>query len=115
MTQSPLHDFNVAHGGRLVDFGGWDMPVQYDSVLSEHRAVRDSVGFFDVSHLGRFELTGSGAEAALAGLLCNNLNRIEPGTAQYTMMLNQGGGVIDDIIVWWWGDGHYWLLSLIHI
>jgi aminomethyltransferase len=105
-----LHDFNVEHGGRLVDFGGWEMPVQYDSVLAEHKAVRDSVGFFDVSHLGRFALRGSGAAAALSSLLCNNLERISPGKAQYTMMLNEAGGVVDDIIVWWLGSDEYWLM-----
>ncbi len=110
MTESPLHDFNISHGGRLVDFGGWNMPVQYDSVLSEHRAVRDSAGFFDVSHLGRFQLRGSGAEAAIDRLLCNNLEKIESGRAQYTMMLNEAGGVIDDIILWWWGDGQFWVM-----
>lgn len=107
---SPLHSFNLDQGGRLVDFGGWQMPVQYDSVLAEHRAVRETVGFFDVSHLGRFELTGAGAASAISGLLCNNLERIEPGRAQYTMMLNEGGGVVDDIIVWWWEPGRYWVM-----
>lgn len=110
MKQSPLHEFNLAHGGRLVDFGGWEMPVQYQSVLAEHQAVRSSSGFFDVSHLGRFELRGSGARGALDRLLCNNLERIEPGRAQYTMMLNQNGGVVDDIIVWWWDPGHFWIM-----
>jgi aminomethyltransferase len=105
-----LHDFNVEHGGRLVDFGGWEMPVQYESVLAEHKAVRNSVGFFDVSHLGRFALRGSGAAAALSSLLCNNLERISPGKAQYTMMLNEAGGVVDDIIVWWLGPDEYWLM-----
>lgn len=110
MTQSPLHDFNLAHGARLVDFGGWDMPVQYESVLTEHRSVREDSGFFDVSHLGRFSLTGSGAAAALDRLLCNNLDRIGPGRAQYSMMLNESGGVIDDVIVWWWDLGDYWVM-----
>ncbi len=108
--KSPLHDLNVELGGRLVDFGGWDMPVQYESVLIEHRAVRESAGFFDVSHLGRFSLKGPGAGKALSRLLCNNLERIEPGRAQYTMMLNESGGVIDDIIVWWWDENDYWVM-----
>lgn len=110
MTRSPLHGLNVELGARLVDFGGWDMPVQYESVLAEHRSVRESCGFFDVSHLGRFALGGDGAAAALDRLLCNNLDKVEPGRAQYTMMLNENGGVIDDIIVWWWGEGDYWIM-----
>jgi aminomethyltransferase len=110
MTTSPLHQFNLDHGARLVDFGGWEMPVQYESVLVEHRAVREESGFFDVSHLGRFSLTGPGAAAALDRLLCNNLERISPGQAQYTMMLNAAGGVVDDIILWWWSEGDYWIM-----
>lgn len=110
MKRSPLHQFNLDLGARLVDFGGWEMPVQYTSVLEEHHSVRNSVGFFDVSHLGRFSLTGSGAAAALDRLLCNNLARIEPGRAQYTMMLNESGGVVDDIIVWWWSKDGYWVM-----
>lgn len=110
MTRSPLHEFNLGQGGRLVDFGGWQMPVQYDSVLAEHRAVRSSAGFFDVSHLGRFELSGGGAAAAVDRLLCNNIERIEPGKAQYTMMLNETGGVVDDIIIWWLDTDRFWVM-----
>jgi aminomethyltransferase len=110
MNQSPLHDFNVEHGGRLVDFGGWEMPVQYESVLAEHRAVRTSVGFFDVSHLGRFALMGPGSARALSRTLCNNLDRIEPGRAEYTMMLNDSGGIVDDMIVWWLSEDQYWVM-----
>jgi aminomethyltransferase len=97
-------------GARFVDFGGWEMPVQYDSVLAEHRAVRSNAGVFDVSHLGRFELTGPGALAALNRLLCNDLERIEPGRTQYTMMLNPQGGIVDDLIVWWWEPDRFWVM-----
>ncbi len=110
MNRSPLHQVNVALGARFVDFGGWEMPVQYEGVLAEHKAVRTSSGFFDVTHLGRFELTGQGAHSALRRLLCNDLDRIEPGRSQYTMILNSSGGIIDDLIVWWWGHGRYWVL-----
>ena len=110
MTRSPLHSLHDDQGARFVDFGGWDMPVQYASVLDEHRAVRESVGFFDVSHLGRFELTGSGARSALRRLLCNDIDKIEPGRTQYTMILNEEGGVVDDLIVWWWEDELFWVL-----
>lgn len=110
MRHSPLHDLNESIGARLIDFGGWDMPVQYESVLAEHRAVRDDVGVFDVSHLGRFALGGSGARQALKGLLCNDIDRIEPGRCQYTMLLNEEGGVIDDLIVWWRPDDGFWVM-----
>lgn len=81
------------------------MPVQYTSVLEEHRAVRDHVGVFDVSHLGRAAVGGSGAEAALRARLCNDVAVLEPGRTQYSMILNDRGGVIDDLMVWRWPDG----------
>ena len=84
MNRSPLHDLHQRLGARFVDFGGWEMPVQYGSVLAEHRAVRGSAGWFDVTHLGRFELTGSGAEPALLRLLSNDITGIAPGGTQYT-------------------------------
>jgi glycine cleavage system T protein (aminomethyltransferase) len=110
MNRSPLHSINQELGARFVDFGGWEMPVQYDSVLAEHRAVRASVGIFDVTHLGRFELTGVGARDAARRLLCNDIDRIEPGRCQYTMMLDESGGIVDDLIVWWWSEGRFWLM-----
>jgi aminomethyltransferase len=110
MNRSPLHDTNEKLGARFVDFGGWEMPVQYESVLAEHHAVRSGAGFFDVTHLGRFELTGEGAHDAINRLLCNNIDRVEPGRCQYTMALNDTGGVIDDMIVWWWEPERFWVL-----
>ena len=85
------------------------MPVQYDSVLSEHRAVREGVGVFDVSHLGRFQLSGPGSTAVLRRLLCNDVERVGPGRAQYSMVLNQAGGVEDDVIVLRIGEEDYWV------
>lgn len=108
MRRSPLHDLHTSLGARFVDFGGWEMPVQYESVLDEHRAVRERVGIFDVSHLGRFALGGPGAHAAIRRLLCNDIDRIEPGRCQYTMILNPDGGIVDDLIVWWREEGVYW-------
>lgn len=110
MKRSPLHDTHTRLGARFIDFGGWEMPLQYDSVLTEHRSVRESVGFFDVTHLGRFELTGFGAHEAIRNLLCNDIDRIEPGRCQYTMMLNEDGGIIDDMIIWWWGEEQFWVM-----
>jgi aminomethyltransferase len=110
VNRSPLHDANAALGARFVDFGGWEMPVQYESVLAEHKAVRSHVGVFDVTHLGRFELTGPGAYTAIRKLLCNDIDRIEPGRCQYTMILNDSGGIIDDMIIWWWEQDRFWVL-----
>jgi aminomethyltransferase len=110
MNRSSLHDLNESLGARFVDFGGWEMPVQYGSVLAEHRAVRESVGVFDVTHLGRFELSGAYARESISKRLCNDIAKIEPGRCQYTMMLNEDGGIIDDIIVWWWEPERFWIM-----
>lgn len=100
-SQSPLHAAHERLGARFTDFGGWEMPLQYEGTLAEHRAVRTGCGVFDVSHLGRFRLAGPDAHGLVSRLLCNDIDRIEPGRAQYTMLLDDGGGVVDDIIVWW--------------
>jgi len=107
---SPLHEAHERTGARFTDFGGWTMPVQYDSVLAEHAAVRKSVGVFDVSHLGRFEVSGVGSTDLLRRQLCNDIAKISPGRAQYTMALNADGGVEDDIIVWCFADDRYWVM-----
>ena len=86
------------------------MPLQYEGTLAEHRAVRSGCGIFDVSHLGRFELAGTGAKDLISRLLCNDPTRIRPGRAQYTMMLTPQGGVIDDIIIWWLTDERFIIL-----
>jgi aminomethyltransferase len=102
--KSPLHGLNESLGARFVDFGGWSMPVQYTSVLEEHKAVRTGVGVFDVSHLGRAVVRGTGAEAALRLRLSNDVAALEQGRTQYTMILNESGGVIDDLMVWRWSE-----------
>lgn len=110
MPTSPLHAVHEAADARFTDFGGWTMPVQYDSVLAEHAAVRETAGVFDVSHLGRFEVSGTGARELLRSQLCNDIDKIEVGRAQYTMALNSQGGVEDDIIVWWLSDERFWVM-----
>jgi aminomethyltransferase len=109
MNRSPLHDLHQGLGARFVDFGGWEMPVQYTSVLAEHRAVRTGAGWFDVTHLGRFQLSGPGAEAALLALTSNDVTSISPGQTQYTLCLSDSGGIIDDLVVWWWEPDRYWV------
>ena len=99
--RTPLFDEHVALKARLVDFGGWDMPVQYASVLDEHHAVRRDKGMFDVSHMTLLELTGPDAVSYLQRLLANDVARLLlPGKALYSVMLNERGGVIDDLIVY---------------
>lgn len=110
MSRSPLHDRHAELGARFVDFGGWQMPVQYESVLAEHKAVRQGVGVFDVTHLGRLSVTGSGATETLRGLFSNDVERYEPGRTHYTMLLNEAGGIVDDIVIWRWDENDYWVM-----
>ena len=93
---TPLFDEHLRLGGKIVEFGGWVMPVQYSGIIEEHHAVRRDVGVFDISHMGQFTARGPGAAAWLNRLLTNNLARLAPGRCQYTFLLNERGGVIDD-------------------
>ena len=102
LRTSPLDAEHRALGARMVEFGGWDMPIQYTGVLEEHRACREHAVVFDVSHLGSVRVTGRGAKALLQWAFTNDLDRIEPGRAQYTHLLDPDDAhVVDDIIVWW--------------
>ena len=87
LLSTPLHDRHVALGARLVPFAGWEMPVQYEGVIPEHRAVRTDAGVFDVSHMGELEVEGPCAKELLQGLLSNDLEKIGSGEAQYTLCL----------------------------
>jgi aminomethyltransferase len=98
--RTPLYDRHVALGARLVPFAGWEMPVQYEGVIPEHRVVRTDAGAFDVSHMGEFVVAGSGARAFLQSLLSNDLDKIGPGQAQYTLLTNEHGGIVDDLIAY---------------
>nr|HQV23666.1 glycine cleavage system aminomethyltransferase GcvT [Agitococcus sp.] len=99
--KTALYEQHLALNARMVDFGGWDMPVQYSSVLAEHHAVRRAVGMFDVSHMTVLELTGADAVPYLQRLLANDVSRLKvAGKALYSAMLNEQGGVIDDLIVY---------------
>jgi glycine cleavage system T protein (aminomethyltransferase) len=100
LLRTPLHDRHVALGARMVPFAGWEMPVQYAGVIPEHRAVRGDAGVFDVSHMGEIEVEGPRAKELLQGLLSNDLDKLEPGKAQYTLLTNERGGIIDDLIVY---------------
>jgi aminomethyltransferase len=100
LLKTPLHDRHVALGARMVPFAGWEMPVQYEGVISEHRAVRADCGVFDVSHMGEFEVEGPRATELLQATLSNDLDKIGPGQAQYTLLTNDHGGIVDDLIVY---------------
>src|SRR5436190_21588914 len=100
LRRTPLYEKHVAAGARLVPFAGWEMPVQYEGVIAEHRAVRTDAGVFDVSHMGELEVEGPKAEELLQHVLSNDVTKLAPGDAQYTLLTNDEGGVIDDLIVY---------------
>jgi aminomethyltransferase len=113
--RSPLYDRHTALRAKLANFGGWEMPIEYGAsgggVLAEHAAVRDAVGVFDVSHLGKAEVRGPGAAAFVNRTLSNDLGRIRPGKAQYTLCCDeQTGGVVDDLIAYLYADDHVFLI-----
>lgn len=98
LKTSPLHERHVALGAKFAEFGGWSMPLQYSSIVAEHKAVRDAVGIFDVSHLGNARVTGPGARDFVNACFTNDLGKIGPGQAQYTLCCAEDGGVVDDLI-----------------
>ena len=100
LRRTPLYEQHLAAGARMVPFAGWEMPVQYEGVLAEHRAVRTDAGVFDVSHMGEIEIEGPKATELLQTVLSNDLARLLPGDAQYTLLTNETGGIIDDAIVY---------------
>src|SRR5581483_5442488 len=110
LQRTPLHDRHVGLGARMVPFAGWEMPVQYEGVIQEHRAVRTDAGVFDVSHMGELEVEGPRAHELLQTLLSNDLDRIEPGRAQYTLLTNERGGILDDLIAYRLGEHRYLLI-----
>jgi glycine cleavage system T protein (aminomethyltransferase) len=109
--RTPLYQRHVALGGRMVDFGGWELPQQYTSIRDEHLAVRKVAGLFDISHMGRFKVTGAATLDFLQRLLTNDLSRIGPGRAQYNLMCNELGGILDDLVVYWADDGFYLVVN----
>ena len=100
LRRTPLYDRHVALGARMVPFAGWEMPVQYEGVIPEHKAVRTGAGVFDVSHMGEIEVEGPHAGDLLQSSLSNDIDKLEPGQAQYTLITNEEGGIVDDVIVY---------------
>jgi aminomethyltransferase len=103
--RTPLYDWHVSHGARLVEFGGWDMPVQYTSIIEEHNAVRTAAGLFDVSHMGRLLFTGPGALDLIQQVWSNDAASMQDFQVRYGLVCNERGGVRDDVLVYRWTDG----------
>lgn len=97
---TPLYNAHLAVGAKMVEFGGWLMPVQYEGILKEHQTVRSAAGLFDVSHMGEIEVSGSGARSFIQKIITNDLSRLHPGSALYTPMCHPEGGTVDDLLVY---------------
>jgi len=110
LIHSPLHDEHLRLDGRLVDFAGWKMPVQYTGILEEHRAVRTGCGAFDISHMGQVFLSGENAAGWLNGILTGDIQEMGEKTSLYTFMLNENGGIIDDLIAYRIGPASFLLV-----
>lgn len=108
--KTPLFDWHAANGGRMVDFAGWSMPVQYTSIVEEHQAVRKGVGLFDVSHMGRLAFEGPKALGWINAVATNDASKLEPGKIQYSLLANDLGGLIDDILVYYRPDKSYYVV-----
>jgi aminomethyltransferase len=109
LKRTPLRDFHAAHGARLVDFAGWEMPVQYRSILEEHKVVRRAAGLFDVSHMGEVDVRGPEAGRFLNFLVTNDVAKLFPGRVLYSPMCYPNGGVVDDLLVYMRGAEDYFL------
>jgi len=107
--RTPLYDTHRELGARFTDFNGWDMPLQYSGIVDEVRAVRESVGVFDISHMGRFFISGKDAFGVLQKLTTNNLGKLSPGKVQYNLFTNERGGVKDDVTIYMLSDGEFFV------
>src|SRR6266404_5030332 len=108
--KTSLYDEHVKRGAKMVPFAGWLMPVQYSSIVEEHRAVRNNLGMFDISHMGQLIVDGNDARGWLNTMLTNNIEKLEVGQGQYTFLLNEQGGIIDDLIAYRIGDTKFLLV-----
>ena len=100
MRKTPLNLWHHAHNGRMVDFAGWEMPVQYSSIVEEHSAVRSAVGLFDISHMGRLQFRGDFADEFLNGVLTNDMAKLKVGDVRYSLVCGKDGGILDDVLVY---------------
>ncbi|MGM0472172.1 MAG: glycine cleavage system aminomethyltransferase GcvT [Bacillota bacterium] len=110
LKRTPLNEEHVKLDSKLVDFGGWEMPVQYSGIIEEHKAVRNQAGLFDVSHMGEIEVKGENALDFLQSILCNDLSQISDEQIQYTMLCYPDGGVVDDLLVYRYNENEFLLV-----
>ncbi|MCF8563577.1 glycine cleavage system aminomethyltransferase GcvT [Alicyclobacillus tolerans] len=110
LKKTPLYPLYEEYGAKTVEFGGWDMPVQFSGIIAEHEAVRNAAGLFDVSHMGEFEVTGPDATRFLQSMVTNDVSRLESGMAMYSPMTNESGGCVDDLLVYCFHSEKYWVV-----
>jgi aminomethyltransferase len=110
LNQTPFYNIHKQAGAKLIDFGGWEMPVQYAGIKDEHNAVRNSVGMFDVSHMGEFFVSGPEALDLIQHVTINDASKLNPGKAQYSAMCYQDGGIVDDLLVYMLAQNEYMLV-----
>lgn len=110
LNRTPFYTIHEKTGAKLIDFGGWEMPVQYAGIKQEHKAVRNSVGMFDVSHMGEFYITGPEASDLIQYITINDAEKLEPGKAQYSAMCYEDGGIVDDLLVYMLGENEFILV-----
>lgn len=110
MKRTPLYETHRALGGKLIEFGGWEMPVQYSGIADEHHAVRNAAGMFDISHMGEVSVEGPAAQTFLNRVLTNDIRKLQPGTGQYTLMCNDAGGTVDDLYAYCLAPQKYLLI-----
>src|SRR5882757_2004585 len=110
MKRTPLFAAHQKLGGKLIEFGGWEMPVQYTSIMDEHLAVRKAAGLFDISHMGELLVTGQSSEGFLNQTLTNDLRKLAVGQGQYTLLCNESGGVVDDLYAYRLAAAEYLLI-----
>jgi aminomethyltransferase len=110
LKRTPLFEIYKEYGGKTIDFGGWELPVQFSKIQDEHEAVRTKAGLFDVSHMGEFEVKGSDSLAFLQKMMTNDVSKLKDGGAQYTAMCYENGGTVDDLLIYKMADEHYLLV-----
>ena len=110
MKRTPLYQVHESLNAKFTEFGGWEMPLQYSSIVKEHLAVRATVGLFDLSHMGEFEVRGQGASALVQKLSTNDVGRLTDGRVLYTLFCNETGGIVDDLLIYRHADNHYMLV-----
>jgi aminomethyltransferase len=109
-NRTPLYSAYKEYGGKTIDFGGWDLPVQFSSIKEEHHAVRERAGIFDVSHMGQLKVTGKNTVPFLQKMLTNDLEKVNPGQCQYTAMCYENGGTVDDLVLYKFSDAEVLLV-----